>query len=251
MKAPGTPDSKKWIAVIGDQMPGFEPQDAIRAAVGDAAGFLGFVSPEVRWISTELLEAEGSGVLDSASGVWCAPGSPFRSLEGALSGIRRARESRIPFLGTCAGFQHGVIEYARNVLGHNEAAHAEYESSDQGDLFIEDLLCSLVGKTMEVEVVDSDLLSVYGDRHPKERYYCRFGLNPTCRSPLEEGGLIVAGVDAEDGDVRIMRLVDHPFFVLTLFVPQTSSSPDRPHPLILGFLRATLAKLPTPGILPG
>jgi CTP synthase (UTP-ammonia lyase) len=51
----------------------------------------------------------------------------------------------------------------------------------------------------------------------------------------------VAGVDAEDGDVRVMRLTDHPFFVLTLFVPQTSSSPDRPHPLILGFLRAALA----------
>lgn len=235
------PDSGKWIAVIGDRMTGFEPQDTIQSALSDAAGSLGSETPEVRWISTELLEAEEPGLLNGTSGVWCAPGSPFRSLDGALFGIRWARESRVPFLGTCAGFQHGVIEYARNVLGHKEAAHGEYTPlGDGGELFIEELLCSLVGKTMEVEVVDADLVSIYGDDHPKERYYCRFGLKPEWRSPLERAGLLVAGIDADDGDVRIMRLADHPFFVLTLFVPQTSSSPDRPHPLILGFLRAAL-----------
>lgn len=107
-------------------------------------------------------------------------------------------------------------------------------------MFIEELLCSLVGQTMEVEVVDAELFAVYGEGHPKERYYCRFGLNPKWRSPLEEAGLVVAGVDAEDSDVRVMRLVGHPFFFLTLFVPQTSSSPGRPHPLIVSLLRAAL-----------
>jgi CTP synthase (UTP-ammonia lyase) len=230
----------KWIAVIGDRIPGFEPQDAISGSVGDAALQLGLDTPEVRWIPTELLKAKGARVLDGASAVWCAPGSPFRSLDGALLGIRWARESRLPFLGTCAGFQHGVIEYARNVLHRNAAGHAEYGHQNDGDLFIEELLCSLVGKTMEVEVIDSELLKFYGDAHPKERYYCRFGLNPSWRLPLEQEGLLVAGVDAEDGDVRVMRLADHPFFVLTLFVPQTSSSPDQPHPLIVNFLREML-----------
>jgi CTP synthase len=65
-------------------------------------------------------------------------------------------------------------------------------------------------------------------------------LNAKWRSPLEEAGLVVAGVDAEDGDVRVMRLVGYPFFFLTLFVPQASSSPGRPHPLIVSFLRAAL-----------
>jgi CTP synthase (UTP-ammonia lyase) len=161
-------------------------------------------------------------------------------MEGALEGIRWARESRVPFLGTCAGFQHGVLEYARNVLGRKRAAHAEYDPLETDEMFIEELLCSLVGQTMEVEVVDAELMSVYGERNPKERYYCRFGLNPKWRSPLEVAGLVVAGVDAEDGDVRVMRLVDHPYFILTLFVPQASSSPERPHPLIVGFLHAAL-----------
>jgi len=241
MQRSDSPEGRKWIAVIGDRIPGFEPQDAISGALSDAAGSLGLDVPEVRWIATDLLFNEGPGVLDGASAVWCAPGSPFRSLDGALLGIEHSRASRLPFLGTCAGFQHGVIEYARNVLGHQRAAHAEYGALDDDDLFIDELLCSLVGKTMEVEVVDPELLAVYGERHPKERYYCRFGLNPSWRLPLEQSGLRVAGVDAEDGDVRVMRLTDHPFFVLTLFVPQTSSSPDRPHPLIRGFLRAALA----------
>ena len=209
--------------------------------MNDASLQLGLAAPEVRWIPTELLGAKGDSVLDTASRVWCAPGSPFRSLDGALPGIRRAREGRLPFLGTCAGFQHGVIEYARNVLHRPAAGHAEYGHQKDENLFIEELFCSLVGKTMEVEVVDSELLKLYGDEHPKERYYCRFGLNPSWRAPLEEAGLLVAGVDAEDGDVRVMRLADHPFFVLTLFVPQTSSSADRPHPLIVNFLRAALS----------
>jgi len=88
---------------------------------------------------------------------------------------------------------------------------------------------------MEVEIVDPQLLDYYGTRHPRERYYCQFGLNPAWRSPLEEAGLIVAGIDAA---VRIMRLAEHPFFVLSLFVPQTSSSPDNPHPLVVAFVRA-------------
>ena len=174
-------------------------------------------APEIRWIPTDHLAAQGSTVLKGSSGVWCAPGSPFKSLDGALEGIRWARESRTPFLGTCAGFQHGVLEYARNVLGNESASHAEYGPSGEDEMFIEELLCSLVGQTMEVEVVDGELLAAYGDRSPKERYYCRFGLNPKWRSPLEEAGLVVAGVDAEDGDVRVMRLDKHPFFYLTLF----------------------------------
>ena len=230
----------KWIAVIGDRKVGFEPQDAISAAVVDAAGRLGCEAPEVRWIATGRLGSEGTEVLEGASAVWCAPGSPYESLDGALAGIRWARKGQVPFLGTCAGFQHGVLEFARNVLGISGAAHAEYGPPGDSDLFIEELLCSLVGQTMEVDVVDSELLAVYGDRHPKERYYCRFGLNPAWRSPLVEGGLLIAGVDAQDGDVRVMRLIDHPYFVLTLFVPQVSSSPYRPHPLIVGLLRAIL-----------
>lgn len=227
-----------WIAVIGDRMPGFGPQDAIEVALGHSASALGEPHVELRWLGTDAIAESGESLFDGATAVWCAPGSPYRSLEGALAGIRWARERGVPFLGTCAGFQHGVIEFARNVLGCGDAAHAEYGTD--GELFIDELVCSLVGQVMGVELVDDELVSIYGSRRVTERYYCRFGLNPEWRGPLHAAGLRVAGIDAADGDVRLLRLDGHPYFVLTLFVPQTSSTPTAPQPLIDAFLRAAI-----------
>ena len=230
-----------WIAVVGDRHPGFAPQDTIDDAVGHAAMWLGIDPPECRWIATDAVADDGVERLASAGGVWCAPGSPFRSMEGALAAIRWARESGVPFIGTCAGFQHAVIEVARNVVGRERATHAEYEGAadePEPELVIDELLCSLVGQTLRVEVTDPVLVDAYGADTVDERYYCRFGLHPAWRAPLEAAGLRVAGVDARDGDVRIMRITDHPFFVITLFVPQTASTPDRPHPLVTRFVAA-------------
>ncbi len=241
-----------WIGVIGDRVDGFAPHDTVADSVEHAAARLGVAAPEVRWIATDHLAEVGVAALDGAAGVWCAPGGPYRSLDGALEGIRWARTHDIAFLGTCAGFQHGVIEFARHVLGHTTAAHAEYavaqdRSHDVGDrpghddeYFIDELLCSLVGRTMQVDLLDPDLCDLYGTAHPKERYYCRFGLNPKWRAALHDAGLRVAGVDHRDGDVRLLRLAGHRCYLLTLFVPQTSSTEAEPHPLILHYLRACL-----------
>lgn len=225
------------IAVIGDRVSGFEPQDTIEASIEHAADALRVPVPPVRWLPTDELATHSADLLQDAAAVWCAPGGPFRSLEGALAGIQWARERGVPFLGTCAGFQHAVIEFARNVLDRPAASHAEYgEGSGDGELFIDELLCSLVGQTMQVEIVDDELARTYGTTHPTEKYYCRFGVNPKWRQPLHDGGLRVAGIDMLDDDVRVMRLDRHPFYVLTLFVPQTSSAAGKPHPLIERFV---------------
>lgn len=226
-----------WIAVIGDRIEGFAPQDSIASAIDHAATTTAVTAPPVRWLATNELADSGPDLLSDAIAVWCAPGGPYRSLPGALEGIRWARERAVPFLGTCAGFQHAVIEFARNVLGHESASHAEYDDpAGESDMFIDELLCALVGQTMSVKLVDQQLLDMYGLSTPVERYYCRFGLHPRWRDPLDRAGLRVAGVDTVDGDVRIMRLADHPFFVLTLFVPQTSSTPSAPHPLVTAYI---------------
>jgi CTP synthase (UTP-ammonia lyase) len=230
-----------WIAVIGDRTEGFAPQDSIASAIDHAAASIAVAAPPVRWIATNDLADSGPDLLSDAIAVWCAPGGPYRSLPGALEGIRWARERAVPFLGTCAGFQHAVIEFARNVLGYESASHAEYvDPADEMVMFIDELLCALVGQTMSVKIVDQQLLDMYGVPTPLERYYCRFGLHPRWREALDRAGLRVAGVDTADGDVRILRLADHPFFVLTLFVPQTSSTPATPHPLITGYIEAAL-----------
>ena len=227
--------------MIGDRVAGFAPQETIAPAIGHAAAGRHLPAPDVRWIATDDLADDGPRLLEGAAAVWCAPGGPYRSLPGALAGIRWARERGLPFLGTCAGFQHAVIEYARNVVGHRGAAHAEYgRPPNDADLFIDELACAVAGKTMAVRLVDPPLVDVYGASTATERYYCRFGLSPRWRHALHAAGLLVAGVDAADGDVRIMRLAEHPFFVLTLFVPQTSSTPGGPHPLIAAYTEAAL-----------
>jgi CTP synthase (UTP-ammonia lyase) len=231
-------NERRWVAVIGDRIAGFDPHDAIESSVEHAANGLAIDAPEVRWFQTDALEENAGRSLTGAAAVWCAPGGPFRSMDGALEGIRWARTQSIPFIGTCAGFQHAVVEFARNVLGHRTAGHAEYGES--GELFIDELLCSLVGQTMEVDILDDELAQMYGATTATEKYYCRFGVNPQWRSQLHDGGLRIAGVDVRDRDVRVMKLDGHPFYVLTLFVPQTSSTAAHPHPLITSLLSAAL-----------
>jgi CTP synthase (UTP-ammonia lyase) len=226
------------VAVIGDRVSGAAPQDAIAPALAHAAASLGLEAPTVRWVGTEQLERRDPGArLGEADGIWCAPGSPYRSFTGALAGIRFARERGVPFIGTCAGFQHAVIEVARHLAGISTAEHEEY-GREGGDLMIHELLCSLVGQRLEVLIDDPAIQVLYGADWADETYYCRFGLNPVYIAALEAAGLQVAGVDVEDGQPRIMCLDGHPFFVITLFVPQTSSSPGAPHPLVRGFLAA-------------
>jgi CTP synthase (UTP-ammonia lyase) len=224
------------VGVIGDYDPEFPPHRATDAALAHAAAALG-VEVEVCWHPTEsLLDAELGRVLTEKA-LWCAPGSPYRSLDGALRAVRFARERDLPLLGTCGGFQHIVIEYARNVLGFADAQHAEYDPY-ASNLFISELSCSLAGRTMAVELrAGSRAAESYGGREASERYYCNFGLDPEHQRLLDEGGLRVTGVD-QDGEARVLELPGRRFYIATLFVPQLSSAPDAPHPLIVSYLRA-------------
>jgi CTP synthase (UTP-ammonia lyase) len=230
------------VGVIGDRIARFVPQDSIPDALGHAAASLD-CDVDVEWFDTPALERDAEGLLASSDALWCAPGGPYRSLRGALEAIRLAREWRRPFIGTCAGFQHGVIETARHVAGIAGAAHAEYDDiAADAHLFIDKLPCSLVGEEIQVAITDDRTAEIYGDDHATERYYCRFGLDERVVGLLADAGLCVAGVDGADRSTRIMRRLDHPFFYLTLFVPQTSSAPGAPHPLVAALVAASLAQ---------
>src|SRR4051812_28909726 len=218
------------VAVIGERMGDHPAQETIGPALEHSAAALGLPPPTVQWVATDDLERKGpSELLGPADAVWCAPGSPYRSLDGALEGIRFAREQGMPFLGTCAGFQHGVIEVARHVAGIAAADHEEY-GREGGDLVIHELLCSLVGQRLDVRLVDDVVIGLYGSSQAEERYYCRFGLNPIYVPQLEGAGLRVAGVDEADRQPPGLRLADHPYFVLTPFVPPTPSETRAPPP---------------------
>jgi CTP synthase (UTP-ammonia lyase) len=137
--------------------------------------------------------------------------------------------------------QHLIIEYARNVLGFRDAAHAEYDPY-ASTLFISALTCSLAGREMALRLVPgSQVAKIYGATTAVERYYCNFGVHPDRVGVLASGPLQIVGSDAE-GEVRVVELPGHPFFIGTLFVPQTGSTPERPHPLVSAFLTAVAAR---------
>lgn len=101
------------------------------------------------------------------------------------------------------------------------------------------LECSLVGQQQRVNVrAGTRAAALYGDADPVEDYYCNYGVNPEYDRLLEDHGLVVSGV-GEAGEMRIVELPDHPFFLATLFLPQARSKAARPHPLLIGYAEAT------------
>jgi CTP synthase (UTP-ammonia lyase) len=224
------------IAILGEFDPAFPPHKATNDALAHTATTLG-VDVDARWVSTADVTIEA---IQAYSGIWVAPGSPYKSLANTLTAIRHAREQRIPCFGTCGGCQHIIVEYARNVLGFRDAQHAEYDPY-ASELFVSELECSLAGRELRVALAPgSRIARIYGATEAVEQYYCNFGVNPDKVPLLRKGRLQITGSDAE-GEVRVVELPDHPFFVGTLFVPQMRSTPERPHPLVTAFIRATLA----------
>ena len=195
------------------------------------------VSADVEWVSTLALKEHVEDKLNRFDAFLCAPGSPYKSMNGALNGIRSAREDDRPFLGTCGGFQHMVLEYARNVMGIPDAEHAE-QHPEAPNLLITPLECSLVGKVEEVRLRPGSRASeIYKSPRTLERFYCNYGLNPAYETELEQAGLLPSGFD-NNGAVRILELPKACLFMATLFVPQASSSEDRPHPMFNSLLEA-------------
>jgi CTP synthase (UTP-ammonia lyase) len=200
----------------------------------------------IEWLATDwLADHVVADELSRFDGLFIGPGSPYRSKNAAIEAIRFARERRVPLIGACGGFQHVVIEFARNVLAFPDAEHAEYDPY-ASRLFVTRLPCSLVGKELPIELAqDSMAGKAYGTDRVTENYYCNFGLNHAYTAMLESAGLVPTGLEAGEeetrGAVRIFELSTHPFFVATLFVPQMRSTSDAPHPLLRAFIRAATA----------
>jgi CTP synthase (UTP-ammonia lyase) len=224
------------IGLVGDR------SDAVRAhgAIPEALALAATVAErdvDHAWVATRDLAAGALETLAPFDAIWCVPGSPYENMDGALGAIRYARERRVPFVGTCGGFQHAVIEYARNVVGLREADHAE-SSPDAALPIVTRLACSLVRvKSAITFVPGSRLASIYERSDATEEYQCNFGVNGDYRAALAREGLRFTAHDA-DGDVRAFELPAHPFFVGTLFQFELSALEGRTHPLAVALVRA-------------
>lgn len=221
------------IALVGDVNPDVIAHKAIPLAIDDAAAVLA-LTVEYEWLATR--DIQSADALSGFDAVWVVPASPYQNADGAFIAIRHARENGLPFLGTCGGFQHAIIEYARNILGWEDAAHAETDS--EGRMVIAPLACSLVEKSDVIELRPNTLIAkAYGRESIEEGYHCNYGIAPEFAAGLEAGPLRVSGWD-EEGEIRAVELTTHPFFVATLFQHERNALAGRPAPLVHAFLRA-------------
>ncbi|HYH80814.1 MAG TPA: hypothetical protein VEX86_13525 [Longimicrobium sp.] len=225
-----------FIALVGDHDLEVVAHRAIPKALGLSALSLGR-AVDAFWVSTERVAQDEEEALGHVDAVWCVPASPYRSMEGALAAIRRARERGLPFLGTCGGFQHAVIEFARNACGIADADHAE-TNPEASSLLVAPLACALRDVAARVRLAEgTKIRDAYGAEWIEEEYMCGFGLNPEFRGVLENHGMRFTGWD-EAGDVRAMELAEHPFFVGTLFQPERGALHGHTPPLVRAFVHA-------------
>ena len=207
---------------------------------------------EMQWVDSETVtEESAAAVLSGCSGILVPGGFGDRGIAGMLHAVRFAREREIPFFGICLGMQMAVVEFARNVLGWQDADSAEFSEDSPHkviDLMPEQEHITKKGGTMRLGrypcVLSEDCRSrtLYGEAEIFERHRHRYEFSNAYRRELTTAGLSLAGFSPDGNLVEIIELPEHPWFVGVQFHPEFRSRPDRPHPLFSGFVEAALAR---------
>lgn len=222
------------IALIGDFSADVVAHQAIPVALDLEAEALG-QDITYAWLGTQTLS--DPAVLRDYDAGWAVPASPYHSFDNALSAIGYFRESGKPFLGTCGGYQHALVEFARNVLGFAQAGISEVDPQCEMPL-VSSLVCALIEETDPVLPEPGGLIDrLCGPKEMYETYRCSFGLNPDYAEVFAKTDLRVAARDP-DGAVRAMALDGHPFFLGTAFQPERAALTGRLHPIVSGFVTA-------------
>jgi CTP synthase len=190
-------------------------------------------------------------ILSGFAGILVAPGFGDRGIEGKLKAIRYVREQKIPFFGICLGMQCAVVEFSRNVVGLEGASSTEVKADTPYpviDLMPEQKKISVKGGTMRLGAYDCTLKKgsladkAYTSLHISERHRHRWEFNDAYRKEIEAAGLVISGVNPATNLVEIVELPSktHPFFVGVQFHPELKSTPERPHPLFVAFVKAAM-----------
>ncbi len=222
------------IAVLGDFNPYFLTHhalnDSIRQVTKDFNEDLQF-----DWIPTDT-EKISKSLSSMYCGLWIAPGSPYKNMQNVIDVIQYARENKIPTFGNCGGFQHMIIEFARNVCGIDDADHEEV-NPDASRLLISKLECSLVAMEEELTISsrNSQLYDILQRDKIIGKYFCSYGINDAYLGTLKEHGLKFTAF-SQDQQVRAFEITEHSFYIGTLFQPALTSTPDEINPLITAFV---------------
>ena len=275
----GAPDLARWDDILKRiQQPKGEVTVAIvgkYTGIGDAykslsealdhAGIANQARVQIRWIDAGGFEnTDIDKALSDVDAILVPGGFGERGVGGKLAAIRYAREHKKPYLGICFGMQLAVIEFARDVLGIENAASTEFGPYAQQDergplvgLMTEWLRGNVMetrkhdgdlGGTMRLGAYDCDLApgslaaQIYGSEHITERHRHRYEVNIQYRDAFEKADMIFSGLSPGGNLPEIVEYKNHPWFVGVQFHPELKSRPFAPHPLFASFVKAALVK---------
>lgn len=199
------------------------------------------------FLTEENLEEKLSGM----DGILVAPGFGGRGIEGKILAVRYAREKGIPFFGICLGMQMAVIEYARDVLGYADANSSEMNPETAHpviDLMEDQKRTTIKGGTMRLGAYACYLAKnslaerIYGDNLISERHRHRYEFNNAYLEEMEAAGLKASGRNPDTGLVEIVEIPEHPFFIGVQFHPELKSTPERPQPIFVAFVKAAMER---------
>jgi len=239
------------IALVGKYVELHDAYMSVRESLKHAALALG-VEIEIKWLhATDLEKGKGWEILQKTNGIIIPGGFGSRGIEGKIMAAKHARENRIPYLGLCLGMQLMCVEFARNVLGHEDANSTEFDRTTTHpiiDLMIEQRSITDMGATMRLGLYPCEIkkgtkaAQSYQLPIVQERHRHRFEFNNAYRSEFETAGMVFSGVSPDNKLVEISEITDHPFMIGSQFHPEFLSRPNRPHPFFLSFVQAAADK---------
>ena len=237
------------IALVGKYV---ELQDAYKSILESFvhAGAANECKVNVHTVQSEFIDPsnieEKIGGMDA---ILVAPGFGERGLEGKITAIKYAREHNIPFFGICLGMQMCVVEFARDVLGMKEAASTEVNQSTPYpviNLMEDQKSTTIKGGTMRLGAYECQLdknslaYKIYGNEIISERHRHRYEFNSDFLAQMETAGLKATGRNPETGLVEIVEIPSHPFFIGVQFHPEYKSTPEKPQPIFVAFVKAAM-----------
>ena len=258
------PDNSKWEEMV-QNIRTINPEDKIKVAIVGKyvqledsyisvveslqhAGFANKVKVEIEMVDSENIDKRNvKEVLSKYNAIVVPGGFGNRGIEGMIETIKYAREEKVPFLGICLGMQMTVIEYARNILGLEDANSAEFSQDTKNPVIhIMETQKDIKkkGGTMRLGsypciLKDGSLASkAYGTSKIDERHRHRFEYNNEYKERLENAGLICSGTSPDGSLVEIVEITDHPYFIAGQFHPELKSRPNRPAPLFVELIKS-------------